>query len=112
MAEIQQQLEERKQAKEAVAEAQRKEREEAIQKEQEYKKLEREMAEALKKKYLEILNENQQIIDTRSSNDIVKEKMDEAITELQKKKSIAEKEVQDTVATEGGLTQRENASQD
>ena len=40
------------------------------------------MAEALKKKYLEILNENQQIIDTRSSNDIVKEKMDEAITEL------------------------------
>ena len=48
MAEIQQQLEERKQAKEAIAEAQRKEREEAIQKEQEYKKLEKEMAEALK----------------------------------------------------------------
>ena len=70
------------------------------------------MAEALKKKYLEILNENQQIIDTRSSNDIVKEKMDEAITELQKKKSIAEKEVQDTVATEGGLTQRGNGSLD
>ena len=38
--------------------------------------------------------------------------MDEAITELQKKKSIAEKEVQDTVATDGGLTQRGNSSLD
>ena len=58
MAEIQQQLEERKKAKEAVAEAQRKEKEDALKKEEEYKKLEREVAEALKKKYLEILNEN------------------------------------------------------
>ena len=48
------------------------------------------MAEALKKKYLEILNENQQIIDTRSGNDIVKEKMDEVITELERQKMIAE----------------------
>ena len=37
MAEIQQQLEERKKAKEAVAESQRKEREDALKKEQEYK---------------------------------------------------------------------------
>ena len=61
------------------------------------------MAEALKKKYLEILNENQQIIDTRSGNDIVKEKMDEVITELERKKSIAEQEVQKTEASEGVL---------
>ena len=70
------------------------------------------MAEALKKKYLEILNENQQMIDTRSGNDIVKEKMDEVITELEKKKQIAEQEVQKTVDTEGELTQRSITIQD
>ena len=70
------------------------------------------MAEALKKKYLEILNENQQMIDTRSGNDIVKEKMDEVITELEKKKQIAEQEVQKTVDTEGGSTQRSITIQD
>ena len=112
MAEIQQQLEEKKKAKEAVAETQRKEKEDALKKEEEYKKLEREMAEALKKKYLEILNENQQMIDTRSGNDIVKEKMDEVITELEKKKQIAEQEVQKTVDTEGELTQRSITIQD
>ena len=70
------------------------------------------MAEALKKKYLEILNENQQMIDTRSGNDIVKEKMDEVITELEKKKQIAEQEVQKTVDTEGESTQRSITIQD
>ena len=59
------------------------------------------MAEALKKKYLEILNENQQIIDTRSGNDIVKEKMDEVITELERQKMIAEQEMKKTEVSQG-----------
>ena len=52
------------------------------------------------------------MIDTRSGNDIVKEKMDEVITELEKKKQIAEQEVQKTVDTEGELTQRSSSIQD
>ena len=66
------------------------------------------MAESLRQKYLEILNENQSMIDTRSGNVIVKEKMDEVIDQLEKKKTLAEQEVQQTVATEGDEEEKKN----
>ena len=100
MEQIQQQIEEKKKEKEVQAEAVRAEGEAQKAKQLEYEKVQKAVAAAMKQQLLDILNANQAISDTRADNDIAKEQMEEKISRLERQKTAAQEEVQQTVATE------------